>query len=129
MDEKLLQIRRAHASARPKTSNPAWFHTHNDLTYVLSCLDAAIETANPKRATKIVSDGATADDGWPKLTRPARVGNGTFGVGVSSRLVVDAAQRQHDYAQEEGARTPEQAREAERKRRELWDMLNGPLGA
>jgi len=39
-DQRLLQIRRSHASARPNpTANPAWFHTHNDLTYVLSLLD------------------------------------------------------------------------------------------
>ncbi len=80
-------------------------------------------------ATKIVSDNMRADDGWPKLTKPARVGNGTFGVGVSARLVVEAAQRQHEYRQEEAARTPDQAREAERLRRQAWDMLNGPLGA
>ena len=78
-------------------------------------------------ATKIVSDGVWADDAWPKLTKPARVGNGTFGVGVSSRLVVDAAQRQHEYAQQEERLTDEQAREHERNRRRLWDMLNGPV--
>jgi hypothetical protein len=80
-------------------------------------------------ATKVALPSPLADDGWPKLTKPARVGNGTFGVGVSSRLVVEAAQRQHEYREEEGARTPEQAREAERNRRKAWDMLNGPLGA
>lgn len=73
--------------------------------------------------------GALADDGWRRLTKPARVGSGTFGVGVSSRLVVEAAQRLHDYTQEEGPRTAEQAREAEQNRRKLWDMVNGPLGA
>jgi hypothetical protein len=80
-------------------------------------------------ATKIAAPSLLADDGWPKLTKPARVGNGTFGVGVSSRLVLEAAQRQHEYHQEQQDRTPEHAREVERKRREIWDMLNGPLGA
>lgn len=80
-------------------------------------------------AAKIVSARMIADDGWPRLTKPARVGNGTFGVGVSTRLVVEAAQRQHEYHAEDAARTPEQAREHERMRREAWDMLNGPLGA
>lgn len=51
---------------------------------------------------------AMVADGWPKLTAPARVGNGTFGVGVSARLVVEAAQRQHQYKQ---ARTPDAERE------------------
>jgi hypothetical protein len=80
-------------------------------------------------ATKASLPSPLADDGWPKLTKPARVGNGTFGIGVSARLVVVAAQRQHEYRAEGAARTPEQAREKERKRREAWDMLNGPLGA
>ena len=80
-------------------------------------------------ATKIAAPSLLADDGWPKLTTPARVGNDTFGVGVSSRLVVEAAQRQHEYHQEQQDRTPKHAREVERKRREIWDMLNGPLGA
>jgi hypothetical protein len=86
--------------------------------------------ACPKQTMR---DGRTLEevltDGWPKLTKPARVGNGTFGVGVSARLVVEAAQRQHEYHAEDAARAPEQAREHERKRREAWDMLNGPLGA
>ena len=34
---------------------------------------------------------------WPKLEKPALVSAGTFGVGVSSRLVVEAAQRQYEY--------------------------------
>jgi hypothetical protein len=80
-------------------------------------------------ATKVAMPSALAEDGWPKLTTPARVGNGTFGVGVSSRLVVEAAQRQHEYHQEQQDRTPEHAREVERKRREIWDMVNGPLDA
>jgi hypothetical protein len=42
----------------------------------------------------------SAHDGWPKLTKPARVGNGTFGIGVSARLVVEAAQRLHQYTQD-----------------------------
>lgn len=37
---RLDQIRRSHASAKPKPENPAWFHTHNDLTFVLEQLDA-----------------------------------------------------------------------------------------
>jgi hypothetical protein len=34
-NERLTQIRRSHAAARPKHDNPAWLHTHNDLTFVL----------------------------------------------------------------------------------------------
>jgi hypothetical protein len=37
------------------------------------------------------------DAEWPKLVKPAKVGNGRFHAGVSSRLVVEAAQRQYEY--------------------------------
>jgi hypothetical protein len=33
------QIRRSHASARPKADNPAWMNTHHDLTVVLDSHD------------------------------------------------------------------------------------------
>lgn len=46
------------------------------------------------------SNAGLGPDGWPKLTKPARVGNCTFGVGVSARLVVEAAQRLHQYTQD-----------------------------
>jgi hypothetical protein len=65
-------------------------------------------------------------DQWPKLNKPATVGAGTFGVGVSARLVVEAAQRRHELNQEQSKLTPEQAREQELNRRKAWDMLNGP---
>jgi hypothetical protein len=38
--DRIEQIRRSHASARPKHDNPAWLHTHNDLTVVLESRDA-----------------------------------------------------------------------------------------
>jgi hypothetical protein len=42
---RLEQIKRAHASARPNpVENPAFFHTHNDLTYVLRELERLRET-------------------------------------------------------------------------------------
>lgn len=34
---------------------------------------------------------------WPKLEKPAKVAGARFGTGVSSRLVVEAAQRLHAY--------------------------------
>lgn len=34
------QIRRAHANAKPKPSNPAWCNTHRDLGIVLDEIDA-----------------------------------------------------------------------------------------
>jgi len=39
-DDRLLQIRRAHAFARPNASvNPAWANTHGDLSYALAVID------------------------------------------------------------------------------------------
>lgn len=38
-DSRLLQIIRAHASARPTERNPAWLNTHNDLGYVLRLIE------------------------------------------------------------------------------------------
>lgn len=41
------------------------------------------------------ADGAVRSPDWPKLDKPAMVGVGRFGVGVSTRLVVEAAQRRY----------------------------------
>jgi hypothetical protein len=41
-DERLLQIRRAHASARPSDVNPAWKNSHHDLAFVLGYLDTVL---------------------------------------------------------------------------------------
>lgn len=68
---------------------------------------------------------ASKDPNWPKLEKPARVGGGTFGIGTSSKHVVDAAQRAHDEHVRSGKLTHEQLVEEERKRRALWDMING----
>ncbi|QDQ26728.1 hypothetical protein FNU76_10320 [Chitinimonas arctica] len=45
---------------------------------------------------------------WPRLTAPAKVGEQTFGKGVSTRIVIDAAQRRYLH------RTTPEAREAVR---------------
>jgi hypothetical protein len=88
---------------------------------IYSAEQAQIEA--PLRAEIVRLQGSM----WPTLDKPARVGNGTFQPGVSARLVVEAAQRQQQYAEEEGRLTDEQARQHERNRRKLWDMVNGPL--
>ncbi|MGE8449495.1 MAG: hypothetical protein ACN6OP_02500 [Pseudomonadales bacterium] len=36
-------------------------------------------------------------DQWPKLEKPAKVGPGRFSAGLSTRLVVEAAQRHYEY--------------------------------
>lgn len=56
-------------------------------------------------------------------------GGGTFGVGVSAKLVVSAAQAAYANEAERWAMTKEQRHEAERNRREFWEMVNGPLEA
>lgn len=38
-----------------------------------------------------------AEHTWPKLTKPAKVGGGRFQAGVSTQLVVEAAQRLYEY--------------------------------
>jgi len=64
-----------------------------------------------------------------RLEKPARVGCGTFGIGVPSRLVVEAAQRLFEFEGKREAMTPDEQRDMERRRRELWDMMNGPFEA
>jgi len=39
-------------------------------------------------------------DAWPTLDKPAKVGPVRFNPGLSARLVVEAAQRQHEYSQQ-----------------------------
>lgn len=60
--------------------------------------------------------GEIGADGWRKLGQPAMVGGVIFSPKLSSRLVVEAAQRHHEYSQQ-----PEV--EAERLER-LRDLLN-----
>ncbi len=62
---------------------------------------------------------------WPKLDKPARAGGGVFRAGVSSRFVVEAAQRLYAASEVDRNRTPEEMQDDERKRRSLWDMIHG----
>lgn len=93
-------------------------------------MEAERERIREEEREKAVADQLAlkepVQDGWPKLEKPAKV-IGTFGVGVSSRLVVEAAQRAYEYDGERKSKTPEQWREDERARRELWAAINGPL--
>jgi hypothetical protein len=69
--------------------------------------------------------GEVPADGWLKLDKPATVGAGTFGVGVSSRLVVEAAQRAYKYKREHESCTKEEMQADEVRRRSVWDMIHG----
>lgn len=44
-----------------------------------------------------VLDAHPANQAWPKLDKPAKVGGGRFQAGVSTQLVVEAAQRLYEY--------------------------------
>ena len=63
----------------------------------------------------------------PQLSKPARVGGGTFHTGVPERLVIEAAQRHYEREKERESLSHEQMIYQERKRRALWDMVHGPL--
>lgn len=63
----------------------------------------------------------------PQLSKPARVGGGTFHTGVPERLVIEAAQRHYEREKERESLSHEQMIDQERKRRALWDMVHGPL--
>lgn len=62
-----------------------------------------------------------------RLTKPAKVGNGTFCAGVHERRVIEAAQRQYEIFTTEPEASNEERMAQERARRNLWDMLHGPL--
>lgn len=78
MKKEVERIRKAHASARPKSVNPAWQNTHHGLGVVLEYI-TAIEAAEKQEQTTVDDnsqdwagmDGATAwhlihrhADGW-----------------------------------------------------------------
>lgn len=87
---RIEQIRRSHASARPTPENPAWVHTHADLTVALSEIDR-LRTALIKAVEGIQVwhnmglTGQQASDMWDiywrnapemKLIRDALTGSG-----------------------------------------------------
>lgn len=47
--------------------------------------------------TRPAEQPVLASDQWPKLEKPALVGAGRFSIGLSARLVVEAAQRHYEY--------------------------------
>jgi hypothetical protein len=102
-------------------------HERNVLQKISARRASALERVGLHADCTMEEAEARRDGLWPPLAQTARVGNGTFNAGVSSRLVIEAAQRQHTYAEEEGRLTGEQARQHEKNRRKLWDMVNGPL--
>lgn len=77
----------------------------------------ALICANPEESTidelrRAIAEGVIhpgmqpGADSWPRLDKPAQVGNGVFGKGVSARFVVESAQRNYEFHQ-----TPEKQAE------------------
>jgi hypothetical protein len=60
VSSRLEQIRLAHASARPTRENPAWVHTHNDLTIVLAEVDRL------SHALQFIADQTLCPDAFPE---------------------------------------------------------------
>lgn len=60
----------------------------------------------------------------PKLDAPAKVGGGSFSVGVAWETVIKAAQRSYEYELRKKKLTPEEKITEEMNRRELFDMLH-----
>ncbi|ERX41064.1 hypothetical protein [Pseudomonas aeruginosa] len=110
--ESLLALIKDQAPARSETSFEEW-------------LANELEGEDGQPVPAAVCDIALARrafNHWPKLEQPAKVGGVRFSAGVSSRLVVEAAQRLYEFAS-----TPE--KEAERIERlqafrEQLDPLN-----
>ncbi|WP_201022389.1 hypothetical protein [Pseudomonas aeruginosa] len=110
--ESLLALIKDQAPARSETSFEEW-------------LANELEGEDGQPVPAAVCDIALARrafNHWPKLEQPAKVGGVRFSAGVSSRLVVEAAQRLYEFES-----TPEQ--EAERIERlqafrEQLDPLN-----
>ena len=94
-----------------------------------SAIDDAEQAKEALRAMLYNHPQPAQQPEWPNLDRPARVGGGLFGVGVTARYVVAAAQRAHEEHLRVATLTHEQMMEEERSRRNLWDLVHGPIEA
>ena len=63
MRQRLEQIKKAHLSARPKTTNPAWVNCHNDIGFLLDYI-----YKQPKQEWVGLTDKDLQELGF--LTRP-----------------------------------------------------------
>ncbi len=80
--------------------------------------------ASRARAALAQPSAAQAEQHWPKLEKPAQVGGVRFSAGVSSRLVVEAAQRLYEFES-----TPEQEAERIERLQAFREQCFEPLGA
>ncbi|EPG5526319.1 Lar family restriction alleviation protein [Pseudomonas aeruginosa] len=77
-----------------------------------------------KRAALAQPSPAHAEQHWPKLEKPAQVGAIRFRAGLSSRLVVEAAQRLYEFES-----TPEKEAERIERLQAFREQCFEPLGA
>lgn len=79
--ERMVQIRRAHASARPKTVNPAWVNCHHDMAFMFNSIDAALSEARclagHGEATPVAPSDTEMLD-WAQANNVAWVGPGMW---------------------------------------------------
>ncbi|MCG3026773.1 hypothetical protein L7Q76_03850 [Pseudomonas aeruginosa] len=132
MAAEIADLRAALAQPSPTIATAPTYQFHSreigesdwapcDFSWYLYC------SKSPEMDTRVVEvtaqpSPAQARSTWPKLEKPAQVGGVRFSAGVSSRLVVEAAQRLYEFES-----TPE--KEAERIERlqafrEQLDPLN-----
>lgn len=62
------------------------------------CIDEMEKNAQLRAELEAIRE--QEPDTWPTLDKPAKVGAVLFNPGLSARLVVEAAQRQHEYSQQ-----------------------------
>lgn len=91
---------RAQLENGPEVTDAMAMAFHHSLTDGPIGADECEEIKRGLRAALAASvplpTGAAEPYGWPKLDKPASVGAFRFGKGVSSRLVVEAAQRRYE---------------------------------
>ncbi|HDL5303592.1 TPA: hypothetical protein ACJYEG_002552 [Pseudomonas aeruginosa] len=80
-------------------------------------------TPEQARAALAQPSPAQAEQHWPKLEKPAQVGAIRFSAGVSSRLVVEAAQRLYEFES-----TPEKEAERIERLQAFREQCFEPLG-
>lgn len=86
------------------------------------CSECSADAARARAALAQPSP-AQAEQHWPKLEKPAQVGAIRFSAGVSSRLVVEAAQRLYEFES-----TPEKEAERIERLQAFREQCFEPLG-
>ncbi|HEJ6121028.1 TPA: hypothetical protein SL833_002752 [Pseudomonas aeruginosa] len=115
-DERVIGWRERILAAHPNSDPGFW-------TDALLVEHMAAEIAD-LRAALAQPSSAQAEQHWPKLEKPAQVGAIRFRAGLSSRLVVEAAQRLYEFES-----TPEKEAERIERLQAFREQCFEPLGA